>query len=687
MADEATERITILLQAKDRDFQRQLDRNNKLIAKFERDATKNVDGATKRIDANLKTMAGSFGSFAKGFAGGLVGAGIGLAINATLGQVQSLIEGLGELQDQADVLDLNVEELQGLRYGFQLAGVDADKLNAGLQRFGALVGQAAEGEGALADVFAEAGVSLTDMGGNLRSTSDLLREFADVVAATPAGAERLALASDVFGRAGRNLVLGLEGGRSGLDAMIAQARETGAILDEVLVRRAEEIGDRWDALKMRITTRLQEMAVGAADALDNMASAAAGNLSQYDLRPMTEAEQELLDVTRQLADEVRLAGAYLATLGRDADAANMAELADVVDNLAGKFEDGSINADALTDSLTRVAPLARDAMSALDAIDGIDLSTAASRIGELITWLGDLRRVAALAANAVAAAVLSPTPSVGGVAGPAGGPALPVSPLAPQSSVRPESAPPLLGEAAIGGGGGRGGGGGGGGQNDQMREAARLYEATRTEAEKYAEDLAQIDALLAEGYITADTHARGLDMIAEKYGEASDSAQELKDIARDTFVSLVRGSESAADAASKLLDRLGDLAANSAWDALIGGTLFSGGGGGLLGGLVSGLFGGARANGGPVSSGKAYLVGERGPEMFVPPHAGRIVPNGAGGGGEVGVKVYMDRGGNWQAEVARISGQVSAQVVGGAMQQQNRQLGQTLSNHQARGAP
>src|SRR5262249_43623557 len=36
---------------------------------------------------------------------------------------------------------------------------------------------------------------------------------------------------------------------------------------------------------------------------------------------------------------------------------------------------------------------------------------------------------------------------------------------------------------------------------------------------------------------------------------------------------------------------------------------------------------GARATGGPVSYGKPYLVGERGPEVFVPGMAGNIAPN------------------------------------------------------------
>ena len=55
---------------------------------------------------------------------------------------------------------------------------------------------------------------------------------------------------------------------------------------------------------------------------------------------------------------------------------------------------------------------------------------------------------------------------------------------------------------------------------------------------------------------------------------------------------------------------------------------------GVLSSLVSSLLpiGGARAAGGPVDAGLAYLVGEQGPELFVPRGAGSIVPNGASAG-------------------------------------------------------
>ena len=51
-----------------------------------------------------------------------------------------------------------------------------------------------------------------------------------------------------------------------------------------------------------------------------------------------------------------------------------------------------------------------------------------------------------------------------------------------------------------------------------------------------------------------------------------------------------------------------------------------------------------RAFGGPVTSGRPYIVGERGPEMFVPSGSGNIVPNNKLGGGGVNVQVVVNAG-------------------------------------------
>ena len=68
----------------------------------------------------------------------------------------------------------------------------------------------------------------------------------------------------------------------------------------------------------------------------------------------------------------------------------------------------------------------------------------------------------------------------------------------------------------------------------------------------------------------------------------------------------------------------------------------------FLGGLpgdVGKFFSGERANGGLVSAGKSYMVGERGPEMFVPNAGGRIVPN-SDMGGSTNIIVNVDASGS-----------------------------------------
>lgn len=51
---------------------------------------------------------------------------------------------------------------------------------------------------------------------------------------------------------------------------------------------------------------------------------------------------------------------------------------------------------------------------------------------------------------------------------------------------------------------------------------------------------------------------------------------------------------------------------------------------------------GARANGGSVSSGKSFLVGERGPEVFTPSSNGRITSNRNMGGGGISLNVVVN---------------------------------------------
>lgn len=84
-------------------------------------------------------------------------------------------------------------------------------------------------------------------------------------------------------------------------------------------------------------------------------------------------------------------------------------------------------------------------------------------------------------------------------------------------------------------------------------------------------------------------------------------------------------------------------------------------GSGLLGSIL-GLPG--RATGGPVSPGRAFMVGERGPEVFVPTSSGSVIPAG-GGGREVRIAIQINgQPGESSRLLARSARQVARAVRG-----------------------
>lgn len=103
----------------------------------------------------------------------------------------------------------------------------------------------------------------------------------------------------------------------------------------------------------------------------------------------------------------------------------------------------------------------------------------------------------------------------------------------------------------------------------------------------------------------------------------------------------------------------------TALNAAMGQWMKSRGGGGLgeaLSAVAGPLFAGARADGGMVAGGGAYLVGERGPEVFMPGSSGMVQP--LGGGAPVVVNVTVDGGAQAllrsEAQVARMFARAAA---------------------------
>ncbi len=106
--------------------------------------------------------------------------------------------------------------------------------------------------------------------------------------------------------------------------------------------------------------------------------------------------------------------------------------------------------------------------------------------------------------------------------------------------------------------------------------------------------------------------------------------------------------------------------------AIRGGIGAAGGGqglGGLLGNMLGSLLGApGRATGGPVAPGRPYLVGERGPELFVPTASGRVETMAPAGSRAVQVNVTINASAGSEARALGASSRQVARAVKAALQ-------------------
>lgn len=144
-----------------------------------------------------------------------------------------------------------------------------------------------------------------------------------------------------------------------------------------------------------------------------------------------------------------------------------------------------------------------------------------------------------------------------------------------------------------------------------LNKAVRDFKPPKTFSFKMFEGLSEEQFKLAESAeLITNTLAPAFDNLINAIGRGENAFQAFGEGVKQVLVQVI----------SKLVQTALLAAALS---------LIPGGVGGVkgFGAIFSSLlgFGGARAGGGPVSFGKSYLVGENGPELFVPANSGRIM--------------------------------------------------------------
>ena len=178
-------------------------------------------------------------------------------------------------------------------------------------------------------------------------------------------------------------------------------------------------------------------------------------------------------------------------------------------------------------------------------------------------------------------------------------------------------------------------------QNEEKKKSAELIKKQQEETEKLKEKFMEVGMSIEQGVVQNLTDAA---MGTKTLGEAAISV--LNDLKRKLIEVAMQ------QAVSGLGNFLGTALGN-----IFGGGL---GGGfkapapmkaGFMGtGIPAKLPAGSfnitpKADGGPVSAGGSYMVGERGPELFTPSRSGTIIPNNAMGGVTNNIVINVDASG------------------------------------------
>jgi hypothetical protein len=165
-------------------------------------------------------------------------------------------------------------------------------------------------------------------------------------------------------------------------------------------------------------------------------------------------------------------------------------------------------------------------------------------------------------------------------------------------------------------------------QNEQLKQAAQLYSDTRTESERYTNEVQALNTLLASGAIDQDTYNRALSEAKTKYDAVTQGLTKIGEtIGQDIGQAALYGGswvKAFQDIAAEIVKVVIQM---TLLKSLQNAAAASGGGGGL--GFLASIFGGlaGKAAGGPVYQGEGYMVGENGPEFFSPTTSGTIIPN------------------------------------------------------------
>ncbi len=194
-----------------------------------------------------KTIAAGVGTAAKW--GAAITAGAAAAATSMIGLASSAAETADAIDKGSDAMGISTTAYQEWDYVMGQCGMDISSMSTGMKTLSNLMVDAANGNATAAGTFEQLGVSIYDANGEMKSQEQMMNDAIYALASMEEGAERSALANDLFGKSGVNMANMLNQGVEGIQALTDRAHELGVVMEEDAVSSGVQFGDLMADLK------------------------------------------------------------------------------------------------------------------------------------------------------------------------------------------------------------------------------------------------------------------------------------------------------------------------------------------------------------------------------------------------------------------------------------------------------
>lgn len=230
--------------------------------------------------------------------------------SALIDSVKGATEFADEMLTLSVQTSISTDKLQAYNYMANMTDTSLETITGSMTKMTRVMASARDGSETSAAAFETLGVSFANADGTLRDSDAVFGEIIDKLSEMPEGAERDALAMDIFGKSAQDLNPLIAAGSEGIAKWTAEAQKVGAVISEEDLGKLgalQDVFDRLsatgDALKNRLGVVLSDMILPELQKFaDLFQDLAAGSISFEEFG--AQVSQLALDLVAKLGEAI-----------------------------------------------------------------------------------------------------------------------------------------------------------------------------------------------------------------------------------------------------------------------------------------------------------------------------------------------------------------------------------------------